>query len=357
MKTKKIFLHVIRFSFLSVIFFSIQTDVLSQIIIVNAGNDDTICSGNGIYLGGLPTASGGASPYSYSWNPTGSLYDSTIANPLAAPLNTTTYCVTVTDALGSTATDCVTITVIPSPTADAGINQTVTGGSCVYIGGSPTASGGNPPYTYWWSPSIGLSNFDGPNPAAGPPTTTTYCLTVTDASGCTAGDCITITIVPLSVNAIANPDTVCQGGCTNLSCTSNGTPPYNYSWNCGLNTYVCPSTTTTYSVTVSDSNGATGSDNIVVTVVTCTGIEDNIKLPNIQIIQNPSNDKITIIIKDNLIFNDALIAIFDINGQLILQQLLLREKTDIDINGLAKGFYILKIGYNGQTMTKKIIKE
>ncbi len=62
-------------------------------------------------IGGSPTASGGKSPYTYSWTPTTGLNDSTKPNPTASPTSTTTYTVTVTDANGCTDTDDVVVTV------------------------------------------------------------------------------------------------------------------------------------------------------------------------------------------------------------------------------------------------------
>jgi hypothetical protein len=52
------------------------------------------------------------------------------------------------------------------------------------IGGSLTASGGSGSgYTYLWSPATGLNDATLANPTASPTSTTTYAVTVTDASG------------------------------------------------------------------------------------------------------------------------------------------------------------------------------
>ena len=62
-------------------------------------------------LGGNPTARGGTAPYLYQWSPATSLEDPASAAPLARPAASTTYFVTVTDALGCMATDSVRVTV------------------------------------------------------------------------------------------------------------------------------------------------------------------------------------------------------------------------------------------------------
>lgn len=71
----------------------------------NAGNDITICPSSSASLSG--NASGGWSPYTYSWNNG----IGATQNASASPSATTTYTLTVTDAQNCTANDGVTITV------------------------------------------------------------------------------------------------------------------------------------------------------------------------------------------------------------------------------------------------------
>jgi xyloglucan-specific exo-beta-1,4-glucanase len=75
----------------------------------NAGADVTICAGGSTTLNGA--GSGGTAPYTYSWSPTTGLSSSTIYNPVATPASTTTYTLTVKDAVNATATDAMTVTV------------------------------------------------------------------------------------------------------------------------------------------------------------------------------------------------------------------------------------------------------
>lgn len=74
---------------------------------VNAGIDITIIEGTS----GQLTATGGGS---YVWTPSLGLSDTTIANPIATPEETTTYTVTVTSSDGCSASDQVTVIVIPT---------------------------------------------------------------------------------------------------------------------------------------------------------------------------------------------------------------------------------------------------
>lgn len=70
---------------------------------------------------GVDVPVGGAWPriYSYEWTPAATLDDPTIATPTAAPTDTTTYSVTVTDWYGQKASGSVTVNVIPLPSASA----------------------------------------------------------------------------------------------------------------------------------------------------------------------------------------------------------------------------------------------
>ncbi|HPQ42001.1 MAG TPA: hypothetical protein PLV45_16655, partial [bacterium] len=63
--------------------------------IANAGIDSDACPGDPVTLGGNPTATNGTPPYSYLWTPG----NFTASNPVVFPNQTTTYTVTVTDAI------------------------------------------------------------------------------------------------------------------------------------------------------------------------------------------------------------------------------------------------------------------
>jgi len=82
---------------------SVNIDVAE--IEANAGSDQIIAPGESTILNGTGTSGG-----TFTWTPTSSLSNSSIASPTATPNSTTTYLLTVT-ANGCTATDEVTIVV------------------------------------------------------------------------------------------------------------------------------------------------------------------------------------------------------------------------------------------------------
>lgn len=239
--------------------------------VANAGTDVTIVMGASTALSG--SATGGTPPYTYLWSPSTGLTNVSVSNPTASPGATTAYSLLVTDSLGATASDTVTVTVqtLVALVANAGADRTIAPGGSVVLSGS--ATGGTPPYTYLWSPTTGLSNASIANPTATPSTTTTYTLTVKDSQLQSATDSMQTTV---TLVANAGPDrTIAPGGSVALSGSARGgTPPYVYAWSpaTGLSNAsaalptASPSATATYTLTVTDSLGATARDTVTVAI-------------------------------------------------------------------------------------------
>ncbi len=79
--------------------------------IVNAGSDTFVFEGG--YYQMQAAVSGGVPPYSYAWSPAATLNDSTLLQPVALPVVTTTYTLKATGSNGCSASDQMKITVIP----------------------------------------------------------------------------------------------------------------------------------------------------------------------------------------------------------------------------------------------------
>jgi gliding motility-associated-like protein len=140
----------------------------------SAGADEGICEDQGITL----NASGGGT---YSWQPSTGLSATNISNPVASPIDSTTYIVTVTDNLsGCNAKDTVLINVFHKPTANAGIDKTMTEGDKIMLTGNATGGGVN----YYWTPNAFMNNANSLQPVVSPPHDTTYTLHVESTAGC-----------------------------------------------------------------------------------------------------------------------------------------------------------------------------
>ncbi|MBK6444165.1 MAG: PKD domain-containing protein [Bacteroidetes bacterium] len=129
---------------------------------------------------------------------------------------------------------------------------------------------------YSWSPAADLSNPAIANPVAtnilG---TTTYTVTMTNSSGCTTSATVTVTVAPLAVSAAASAATVCAGSPSTLTATvTGGGAPYTYDWSDGVGSIgttnpltVNPTSSATYTVTVTDACAGTASSTVSVSVL------------------------------------------------------------------------------------------
>jgi gliding motility-associated-like protein len=294
-----------------------------QVVVIGAGAV-TLTPNNSICLGSTDSlkATGGTA---YSWLPTNGLNNPAIANPVATPTATTTYTVSITTTCG-VVKDSVKVTVVPLPvvTLSAGsnpvcagqstnINATgggtyswstgattssinvippsttnytlaVTNGGCKtdtnititvtplpvvtftasvnpVCAGQPTtitATGGG---TYLWN---NASSSTSSSIIVTPSSTTTYSVLVTK-NGCSNDTGYTVNVTPLPVVTITPDTAICTGGSATLNATGGGT----YAWSPAVSTSssisVTPSSTTTYSVTVTK-NGCQKDTDVTVTV-------------------------------------------------------------------------------------------
>ena len=247
--------------------------------VVNAGTDFTItCATNvvGQIIGETPETG-----FSYAWtspNGTSGLTNSTIANPVANPTETTTYTVRKTNLTTLCwKEDSITITVDTTlPTANAGFDFTKT---CVIntlgkeIGIAPIAG-----VTYSWSPATGLDDTSKANPNANPETTQTYTITATNTvNGCQATDNVVVTVDISGPIANAGDDftKTCGTNLTGKLIGATAVSGVTYSWfpTIGLsdatiaNPIANPTTTTTYTVTArKTATGCTATDTVTITV-------------------------------------------------------------------------------------------
>ncbi len=118
-------------------------------------------------------------------------------------------------------------------------------------------------YHYEWSTSESTEDIS--NLAAG-----TYTVTVNDGNCCSATDVITIT-EPLTLNtSVTNTDVGCYGNSDGSGTVnaSGGTSPYSYQWDSNAGNQTTQTATGlsqgTYYVTVTDNNGCTGIDSVLV---------------------------------------------------------------------------------------------
>jgi gliding motility-associated-like protein len=162
----------------------------------------SVCEGSSIEL-----KAAGANSYQWIGN-MASLSNTTIANPTARPVATTTYTVVGKDAQGcfqDTAT--ISVVVNPLPSVDAGPDLDLLAGTL----GQLKATASNDVISWNWTPADYLSCTNCPSPETKPLRSLTYSLTVQNAAGCVAIDTVSIHLL-CSGSRIFIPNTFTPNG-------------------------------------------------------------------------------------------------------------------------------------------------
>lgn len=208
------------------------------------------------------TASGGTGNYQYQWStPTGVETGSSILAQQGG-----LYHLTVTDDKGCKHVTIQNIEKWNNPTAVPDqLSPTFCGGGSTVLSGQ--GSGGTAPYTYGWNGTGGVSTDSFIQVSITGPMT----FTVTDAHGCTSSATVNVgSSNGLTVNITPNPAGFCAGGNALLSViTAGGTGNYiSYQWSSSTSTYsgnpLSVNTAGIYTVTVTDDEGCTGTDQVEV---------------------------------------------------------------------------------------------
>lgn len=173
---------------------TVEVDVITP----DAGSDQQICWGDTTQL----LATGGTA---YSWTPTSSLSDATVANPFAFPTVTTDYIVTVQGTYAPCFDyDTVRIAVVPHTVAEAGVDTAVCSGMPVQL----WANGG---VSYSWTPTDYLDYPNTANPVATPFATTLYEVLVTNQYGCQDSVEVLVEVFPEPLITINQPYEIFAG--------------------------------------------------------------------------------------------------------------------------------------------------
>ncbi len=208
------------------------------------GFENVDCNGNATGSASVEV-SGGTPDYAYEWSSGGTIADET---GLPAGMHT----VTITDANDCETTLQVTITEPPvlvldvDGTGETGVDKN---------DGTATAtpSGGTSDYTYLWSNDEVDATISDLAPGE-------YCVTITDANGCTTEDCFTVNEFECGI--ITPEFDVVEVNCNNGDdgeATVNitgGTAPFSYEWSNGNTGETATGlVASTYEVTATDVNG------------------------------------------------------------------------------------------------------
>ncbi len=142
--------------------------------------------------------------------------------------------------------------------------NTICNGASTLLHSSPNAT------SYSWSPSNGLSSLTDSVVSASPSSTTTYTVTATNGSGCTASQTLAITVNQLPTVSFSSPATVCDNSAP-VSLTTGSPTGGIYSGNGVSGGLFNPSTagigSTNLTYTYTDVNNCSASANASITVI------------------------------------------------------------------------------------------
>ncbi|MCW5908204.1 MAG: choice-of-anchor L domain-containing protein [Chitinophagales bacterium] len=237
---------------------SITVDVLTADGIICPGDLDSLYA----------DTDGGIQPVSYQWSPAGMVTDPNAQLTFTSPMNTTTYTVVVTDAIGCTATDSYTISVSNTIFETLGGNVNVCPEDAPYILSVP----GGPYDSYIWSTGDTTATIT-------VSTTGSYSATMTLGFCTITTDTATITML-VPVNPTLADAFFCSGSQATLQANQGLT---NIVWNTNETTQnISVTSPGEYYYTADDANGcAVYSDTATVTeiqspVVNATASPDTI---------------------------------------------------------------------------------
>jgi hypothetical protein len=225
----------------------IQTVVVNPPPVADAGSSQFICLGDTIQL----NASGGAS---YEWTASPSLSATNISNPLAYPVVTSIYSVTVTDTNGCVDDDNIAVIVNPLPTVEVSGDSLICNGDTANLSASGSAG-----LSFTWTPNQNISSLSGSITMVYPSTSTTYIVEGTDVNNCSDTAQIMVevdTSLQATINSITSVG--CNGG-NDGSATATATgnfPPFAYLWSNGSTSNTASGLTVgTVTLTVTDDFG------------------------------------------------------------------------------------------------------
>lgn len=219
---------------------------------------DVLCYGDNTGSATV-TATGGTANYNYQWNTLPQQNTATASNLTSGP-----YTVTVTDTNSCIETASLTIN---QPAAPLAASYTATNINCNGANNGSinvTSTGGTQNYAYQWSVTPSVNS-----PSASSLPSGSYSITVTDANSCT----FTINSMGITEpSALTINPVVTDVSCPNhadgsiITNTTGGTTPYSFNWGgAGTSADLLNLNGGSYSLTVTDNNGCSLTDNFTVT--------------------------------------------------------------------------------------------
>ena len=303
--------------------------------IVNTAN--YVCEGNSILINA--GASSGIPPYNYLWS------NGSIAPSLNLTLvGTSSYTVTVTDAIGCTRSASQKITFVPSPQVSLSSNSPVCAGTSLIVIGSGALN-------FDWAGPQGFStntsdfeiqNIDVAN--AGD-----YIVTCTDSLGCSTEEVLPISVLQNDMPLAGSNSPVIAGDSIFLNCTVadsyywEGPSGFASTLQNPILANASQNLAGTYTVTVTKANGCTSSASVDVSLSSARmlGEVTESSLVELTCYPNPAKSKLFVSCPSEVPLS---IKVFDNTARLVLLESTdLKNVSELHVEQLATGIYTVQI--------------
>lgn len=292
-----------------------------------------LCTGESATL----TASG-ANTYTWSAN------SQTLTSIVVTPTTNTTYTLTGRSSAGCINNSVRTVTVNTLPVLTAS-NQTI----CLGETATLNVAGAQ---TYTWSSPSGTGNTYTATPTS--TGVTVYTVVGTSSLGCTSTKTVSVNTRALpNISANATSTSICSGESVTLFGIGGGLNTYTWTGGVTNGTAFQPTTTETYTVSSTGAfNNCVNSDEITITVNTCTGIDEMTNNSSVITVKpNPNNGVFNI----NSKLSNYTITIIDVTGREVFKRSSFNENSQIDVSDLQNGVYYIQISNGKQQATQKML--
>ncbi len=167
--------------------------------------DTVACAGDTINLSATTDR-----PAAFLWSPNTNISSIADAEVTILAAESVTYRLEAMDEEGCVTTDSIAIQIASTPIINLGSDTTLCQGDSIQL----EVMGGS---NYNWSPSIGLSDRNVPNPIAFPDSSTTYIVSIDNQSNCSDSASITLNVLPTPELSLGTDTTICEGDSIRLS--------------------------------------------------------------------------------------------------------------------------------------------
>ncbi len=323
------------------------------------------------------SVTGGAPGYSYLWSPASGLSNTAISNPVATPLSTCVYEVTVTDAFGSTSIAAVVVSVLPASPVSVSISASANPSppdSLVVFTATPVNGGVYPEFqwkvngvnagTDTFSFSYIPNNHDFVScemtsselcPSGNPATSNTIIMELVDLFTVVSGNIPAMdsecydAFNTITIGGEATPFTIQNGGSATMIAGQKilylpGTSVFSGGY---LHGYITTDNTYCGNLMPVKASVQTG---------TTRPEQQQAQTSLFTIFPNPARDKCTLMYKGELTEEPIIVEILDMQGTTMMRDQMTGERSiQFRLGNYPSGLYLMKVNVNHRYESLKMI--